>query len=80
MKASMDGLRRNLASAYRLALFGYRSVKEPPSALTEGLEELRSMIAGSMCIYSEDPEDLFSDMANEVDKLLPLVEKKKVPV
>jgi hypothetical protein len=30
---------------------------------------MRQMIAGLMCCYSKDPEDLMTDMADEADQL-----------
>jgi hypothetical protein len=71
MKVSMDGLRKNLAAAYRKTVDGYRMMDQV--TLREGLRELRSMIAGLMCIYSEDPDDMMTDMTDEADKLLPMV-------
>jgi hypothetical protein len=71
MKISMDGLRKNLAVAYRKTVDGYRMMDQV--TLIEGLRELRSMIAGLMCIYSEDPEDMMTNMTDEVDKLLPKI-------
>ena len=75
MRVSMDGLRRNLASAYKKAVSGYReAVSENGydcsfSDLRDGLDELRQMIGALMCVYSKDPEDEMSDMADDCDSL-----------
>lgn len=75
MKVSMDGLRRNLMNAYNKSVRGFREIIEGRdideySELKEGLDDTRQMIAGLMCVYSEDPEELMTDMADEIDKLL----------
>lgn len=75
MTVSMDGLRRNLASAYERTVRGYRDVlsengyDDSFDELKEGLDDLRQMIAALMCVYSSDPEDLMNDMGDECDKL-----------
>jgi hypothetical protein len=75
MKVSMDGLRRNLASGYVKTIDGFREVTEGRELcdgfdqLKEGLDEMRQMIVGLMCCYSEDPDDLMTDMSDEADKL-----------
>lgn len=77
MIVNMDGLRRNLAAAYRKTLYAYRLALLEQTRnveLEEGLKEMRSMIDGLMCVYSDDPEELMSDMSNDIEKLLPLVD------
>jgi hypothetical protein len=74
MKVSMDGLRRNLASAYSKAVDGFHDVTEGRdldefSELKNGLDELRQMIAALMCVYSPNPDDLMTDMEAMIDKL-----------
>jgi hypothetical protein len=74
MKVSVDGLRRNMARAYNKAIDGYQYAIECHDGddfetLKEGLDELRQMIGGLMCVYSDDPEDLMTNMADEADKL-----------
>ena len=75
MKVSVDGLRRNLMNAYNKSVRGYRELSEFCDIddlfdLKEGLDELRQMIGGLMCVYSPDPSDLMTDMADEADRLL----------
>ena len=77
MKVSVDGLRSNLAEAYKKAVSGYQEITrgepfyEKPGfyELKEGLDELRTFIGALMCVYSEDPEDMFSNMTDEAFKL-----------
>lgn len=75
MTVSIDGLRRNLLSAYKRACAGYREAieengyNESFKNLKTGLDDLRQMIGALMCCYSDDPEDLFSDMSYETDQL-----------
>ena len=74
MKVSVDGLRRNLAEAYSRTVDGFREVVEGRdieefSELKDGLDDLRQMIAGFMCVYSDNPEDLMTDMGDEADDL-----------
>jgi len=75
MTVNVDGLRRNLMNAYNKSVRGYRDIKELRNIddlydLKEGLDELRQMIGGLMCVYSPDPVDLMTDMADEANKLL----------
>ncbi len=75
MTVSMDGLRRNLASAYARTVKGYREVlaengyDDSFDELKGGLDDLRQMVAALMCVYSSDPDDLMKDMGDECDKL-----------
>jgi hypothetical protein len=74
MKVSMDGLRRNLAAAYIRTVEGFREITEDRNLsefleLKEGLDDLRQMIGGFMCVYSDNPEDMMSDLSDESDDL-----------
>jgi hypothetical protein len=74
VKVSMDGLRRNLARAYCQTIEGFRETIEGRdiddfATLREGLDDMRQMIAALMCVYSDDPEDLMTNMGDECDKL-----------
>jgi hypothetical protein len=75
MQVSVDGLRRNLARAYTKAVSGYREAIDANGfdssfeQLKEGLDDMRQMIGAMFCMYSTDPEDMFSDMADEADAL-----------
>jgi len=69
----MDGLRRNLASAYTKAVEGFREAggldHDDFDSLKKGLDELRQMIGALFCVYSLDPYDLMTNMADEADEL-----------
>jgi hypothetical protein len=74
MTVSVDGLRRNLARAYCDSIDGFREITEGRdleefSTLKEGLDDLRQMIGALMCVYSPNPDDLMTDMADESDRL-----------
>lgn len=74
MTVSMNGLRRNLGAAYAKAIKGFRAVRaeyqtSATEQLKEGLDELRQMIAGLYCVYSDKPDDLMTDMGDEADRL-----------
>jgi hypothetical protein len=74
MTVSVDGLRRNLAGAYSKAIRGFCEIQKPLDpyeyeTLKEGLDDLRQMIGALFCIYSPNPDDLMTDMADEADKL-----------
>ena len=74
MKVSVDGLRLNLARAYEKAVEGFHEITEDRdldefSELKEGLDDLRQMIGSFMCMYSDNPDDLMTNMADESDKL-----------
>jgi len=80
MTVSVDGLRRNLARAYEKTIEGFREVTEGRDlddfeTLKDGLDDLRQMIGALFCIYSPNPDDLMTDMADESDKL-PYAEPK----
>ena len=75
MKVSIDGLRRNMGEAYKKAVYGYRWAIDQNNDddsfddLKTGLEELRSMIGAFMCIYSDNPDDMMSNMTDYSDTL-----------
>ncbi len=73
MKVSVDGLRRNMARAYSKTVNGYQfnDMKE----IKEGLDDMRQMIGAFMCMYSNDPDDLMSNMTDEAMKL-PFADEK----
>lgn len=75
MQVSVDGLRRSLADAYSRSVAGYREAIENNGHdssfynLKEGLDDLRRMIVGLFCCYSDDPKDLFSNLSDEAEGL-----------
>jgi hypothetical protein len=72
MNVSMDGMRRNLARAYADTVRGFRMLQSDCDGyceIKEGLDDMRMMLVCLMCIYSDKPEDLMSNMANDADKL-----------
>ena len=82
MKVSVDGVRRNLASTYNAAVLAFNDMtdlegcdsdyKEDLNDLRKVLIEMRQHLAFLMCTYSDNPEDLFTDMSDEADNLLQL--------
>jgi hypothetical protein len=75
MKVSVDGLRRNLARAYCKTVRGYQDHKKDDNDIyaladiKDGLDDLRQMIGAFMCMYSDDPDDLMTNMTDEAEKL-----------
>jgi hypothetical protein len=67
MTVSVDGLRRNLARAYGKAVSGFHM--DNREEIKIGLDDLRQMIGAFMCMYSDDPADLMTNMTGEADKL-----------
>lgn len=68
MKVSMNGLRKNMVSAYERAISGYREITEGRDQsefhlLKSGLDDLRSMIGGLLCTYEPGNPD-FIDMSD----------------
>lgn len=68
MKVSMDGLRRSLGESYNDAVRAFESGSE--SGMRNALWDLRRMIGGLMCIYTDDPDDMMSNMGDDAEKLL----------
>jgi len=80
MKVSMDGMRRNIARAFadvHEALCdefeGYATGEG--EVTNDAMIKLRSMIGAAMCVYSENPDDLFNNLEPEIDFILPSFEK-----
>jgi hypothetical protein len=73
MKVSVDGLRSNMARAYSKTVRGYRN--DDKEEIKEGLDDMRPMIGAFMCMYSDDPDDLMSNMTDEAMKL-PFADEK----
>ena len=74
MTVSIDGLRRNIASAFtdvHNALCDEFPDYANSDDTQNAMMQLRSMIGAAMCVYSENPDDKFTDMADEIDILLP---------
>jgi hypothetical protein len=75
MKVSVDGLRRNMARSYKKAISGYRQVvgenghDDSFTELKDGLDEIRQWIGAFMCMYSDNPDDLMSNMTDDAMKL-----------
>ncbi len=77
MKVNMDGMRMCLAKSYSKTVLGYRELVDDEhlaswpglDELKEGLDELRQIIGTLMCTYSENPNELMSDMSDNADKL-----------
>ena len=67
MKVSIDGLRRSLAQSYNETVEAFND--DDREMVAEGLGDLRRFIGAMMCISSPDPEDLFSDMTDMIDRL-----------
>ena len=71
MKVSMDGLRKNLTGSFNRFVrmlkdedfFGDSTFEKLSQEDVDALEELRCMIAGLNCVYSEDDED-FTDLGD----------------
>jgi len=78
MTVSIDGLRRNIAKAFK-GVHNALCDEFPDYAESEETQnamiQLRSMIGAAMCVYSENPEDKFTDMADSIDILLPSLER-----
>jgi hypothetical protein len=81
LTVSIDGLRRNIARSFADV---FRAIKdEVPnwdddseySETRHAMINLRSMIGAAMCVYSTDPADLFSNMEDQIDVLLPRFEE-----
>lgn len=77
MKVSIDGLRKNLMIAYNEAVHGYRNINQPDGLkylgmdqLKTGIDDLRTLIGGFLCMFSDNTDDLCSDMSEHCDKLL----------
>jgi len=67
VKVSIDGLRRSLATSYNEAVAAFKY--DNRDRLQDALWDLRSMIGAMMCVYSADPDDFFSNMTDEAEKL-----------
>jgi len=67
MKVSVDGLRRNLGRVFNEAVDAFKN--DDRATMKDALWGLRQMIGGMMCVYSDDPDDLFSNMTDEAQKL-----------
>ena len=86
MKVSMDGLRRNLVSAYNRVVRKLKASLEENCAdyeledihrrIDEDFDELRMEIAFLCCTYDGDSED-FSDLSDEADSLLDFMEPEE---
>lgn len=78
MKVLIDGLRRSMAREYNAAIRAFRNLEHEVrdtfemQELRDHLTELRKLIGGLMCVYSDNPDDLFSNLADEADGLLNL--------
>ena len=74
MKVNMDGLRRALARAYTHVVDGYHDAIEGRTFdiypdLKDGLDEMRQIIGSLMCVYSDDPDELMTDLGDECGSL-----------
>ena len=77
MKVSIDGLRRSLVTDYNKVIRAFLQIQSGKIAedwqikeVNQQLWNLRQMIGGLLCVYSADPDDMFSNMADEADELL----------
>jgi hypothetical protein len=78
MKVSIDGLRKNLMIAYNEVVHGFRGMDGAISSaewqarnqLKDGIDDLRTLIGGFLCMFSDNTDDLCSDMSEHCDKLL----------
>ena len=68
MTVSMDGLRRSLGNAFNHTVVGYRSGMKDMTK--KGLEDMRQMIVALMCVYSPDPDDMMSDLSDELHHIM----------
>ena len=67
MKVSVDGLRKSLGRAFNEAVAAFKA--DDREALEDALWGLRQMVGGMMCVYSDNPDDLFTNMTDEAEKL-----------
>ena len=85
MTIDMDGLRARMADAYKSAITGYNELscgedcsdKPGFDKLKTGLDDLHTYIGAIMCLYSDDPADLCSNMTEEAFKLPFIGQEKK---
>jgi len=78
MTVSIDGLRRNIARAFtdvHTALCDELDDYKNSEETKEAMINLRSIIGASMCVYSSNPDDKFTDMSEKIDSLLPSFEQ-----
>jgi hypothetical protein len=78
MTVSIDGLRRNIAKSFKdvhNALCDESPTYPDCYEIKDAMIRLRSTIGASMCVYSENPADLLTDMADKIDTLLPSFEQ-----
>lgn len=75
MKVSIDGLRRNLARAYNETAEAFNDLPvtiptDDIDRMRDGLVNLRQYIGAMMCMYTDDPEDMCSNLADEAEELV----------